>query len=75
MDKNSKKQELLEIVKKLTNEYKQEWLLRVEIVELLTKDDLLLEEQIILKEQLEEIKLFHEEYPFLIERGLMLASY
>lgn len=75
MDKNSKKQELREIVKKLTNEYKQEWLLRVEIIELLTKEDLLLEEQIILKEQLEEIKLLHEEYPVLIERGIMLAGY
>ena len=75
IDKNSKKQELLAIIKRLTNEFKQEWLLRVEVIEILTKCDLLPEEQIILKEQLEEIKLLNEEYPVLIERGLMLASY
>lgn len=67
--------ELIPIIEKVSTEFKDDWLLRVEIMELLVKNNLLPEEQVLLKEQLEVIKNLHEEYPTLIERGLMLANY
>lgn len=69
------KEDLLDVIEKLTNEYQQDWLLRIEIIELLTKQNLLPEKQALLKEQLEKIKPLNEEFPVLIERGLMLAEY
>jgi phenylalanine-4-hydroxylase len=64
-----------EVIEKLTTEFKEDWLLRIEILELLVKQNLLPENQILLKKQLEDIKLLHEEYPVLIERGLLLTAY
>jgi phenylalanine-4-hydroxylase len=72
---NQLENELLPIIEKLVTGYKQDWLLRVEIMELLTKYRLLPDKQEMLKEQLEEIKKLHEEYPMLIKRGLILANY
>jgi phenylalanine-4-hydroxylase len=69
------KDQLLEVIEKLTNQYQQDWLLRIEVIELLTKHKILPEKQALLKEQLEEIKHLNKEYPVLIERGLMLAQY
>lgn len=69
------KEDLLDVIEKLINEYQQDWLLRIEIIELLTKQNLLPEKQSLLKEQLEKIKPLNEEFPVLIERGLMLAEY
>ncbi|MCM3691233.1 aromatic amino acid hydroxylase [Neobacillus niacini] len=65
---------LEEVIGKLTTEFKKDWLLRIEIMELLVKQNLLPEKQVLLKKQLEDIKLLHEEYPVLIERGLMLTA-
>ncbi|MGX6443318.1 aromatic amino acid hydroxylase [Neobacillus sp. K501] len=67
--------ELLPIIEKVSTEFKDDWLLRVEIMELLVKNNLLPDQQVLLKQQLEAIKKVHEEYPILIERGLMLAAY
>ncbi|MEY2195036.1 hypothetical protein AB7942_20180 [Neobacillus sp. BF23-41] len=49
--------------------------LRIELIELLIKQNLLPENQEMLKNQLEEIKHIHEEYPVLIQRGLKLGKY
>lgn len=65
---------ITEVIEKLTTDYQEDWLLRIEIMELLVKNNLLPEKQLLLKEQLEEIKLIHDEYPVLIERGLMLTK-
>ncbi|MEH7255479.1 aromatic amino acid hydroxylase [Neobacillus niacini] len=65
---------LEEVIQELTNNYMDDWLLRIEVMELLVKYDLLPDKQLLLNKQLEEIKLLHEEYPVLIERGLMLAN-
>ncbi|PAE44200.1 aromatic amino acid hydroxylase [Bacillus sp. 7884-1] len=64
---------LTEVIEKLTTDYKEDWLLRIEVIELLEKNNLLPEKQLLLKTQLEEIKLLHDEFPVLIERGLLLA--
>jgi phenylalanine-4-hydroxylase len=64
---------LTEVIEKLTTDYKEDWLLRIEVIELLVKNNLLPEKQLLLKKQLEGIKLLHDEFPVLIERGLMLA--
>lgn len=66
---------LVEVIEKLTTEFKDDWLLRIEIMELLVKQKLLPDQQLLLKKQLEDIKLLQEEYPVLIERGLMLTGY
>lgn len=65
---------LLEVIGKLTSEYKEDWLLRIEVMELLVKHNLLPDKQLLLKNQLEDIKLLHEEFPVLIDRGLMLTK-
>jgi phenylalanine-4-hydroxylase len=67
--------DITEVIEKLTTDFKEDWLLRIEVMELLVKHNLLPEKQTLLKKQLEGIKLLHEEYPVLIERGLMLASF
>lgn len=64
---------LTDVIEKLTTDYKEDWLLRIEVMELLEKNKLLPEKQLLLKKQLEEIKLLHDEFPVLIERGLLLA--
>ncbi|TDL63061.1 aromatic amino acid hydroxylase [Rhodococcus qingshengii] len=64
---------LTNVIEKLTTDYKEDWLLRIEVMELLEKNNLLPEKQLLLKKQLEEIKLLHNEFPILIERGLLLA--
>jgi phenylalanine-4-hydroxylase len=66
--------DITEVIEKITTEFKDDWLLRIEVMELLVKHNLLPEKQLLLKKQLEEIKLLHEEFPVLIERGLMLAG-
>ncbi|MEH7012229.1 aromatic amino acid hydroxylase [Neobacillus niacini] len=65
---------LSEVIEKLTTQFKDDWLLRIEVMELLVKHNLLPDKQILLKKQLEDIKLLHDEYPVLIERGLMLTN-
>jgi phenylalanine-4-hydroxylase len=65
--------DLLDVIEQLTNEFQEDWLLRIEVIEILEKQNLLPEKQQVLKEQLEGIKQLHEEYPVLIERGLMLS--
>jgi phenylalanine-4-hydroxylase len=67
-------QVLLEVIGKLTTDYKQDWLLRIEVMELLVKHNLMPDQQLLLKNQLEDIKHLHEEFPVLIERGLMLTN-
>jgi len=64
---------LTEMIEKLTTDYKDDWLLRIEVMELLVKNNLLPDKQLLLKKQLEEIKLLHDEFPVLIERGLLLT--
>lgn len=66
---------LTEVIETLTTEFKDDWLLRIEVMEMLVKHNLMPEKQLLLKKQLEEIRLLHEEYPVLIERGLMLAAF
>jgi phenylalanine-4-hydroxylase len=66
--------DITEVIEKLTTDFKDDWLIRIEVIELLVKHNLLPEKQLLLKKQLEEIKLLHEEFPVLIERGLMLAG-
>jgi phenylalanine-4-hydroxylase len=65
---------LTEMIEKLTTDYKDDWLLRIEVMELLVKNNLLPDKQLLLKKQLEEIKLLHDEFPVLIERGLLLTK-
>ncbi|MFJ5762145.1 aromatic amino acid hydroxylase [Neobacillus sp. NPDC093182] len=65
---------LVEVIEKLTTEFKEDWLLRIEIMEILVKRNLLPDQQLLLRNQLEDIKLFHEEFPVLIDRGLMLTN-
>jgi phenylalanine-4-hydroxylase len=65
---------LMEVIEELTSAYKDDWLLRIEVMELLAKNNLMPEKQLLLKKQLEDIMLLDEEYPVLIERGLMLAQ-
>lgn len=65
---------LVEVIEKLTTEFKEDWLLRIEIMEILIKRNLLPDQQLFLKNQLEDIKLLHEEFPVLIDRGLMLTN-
>ncbi|CRK83192.1 aromatic amino acid hydroxylase [Neobacillus massiliamazoniensis] len=71
----SQKDELSGVIEILTNDFPHDWLLRIEVIELLEKHNLLPEEKTLLKEQLEKIKHLDEEFPVLIERGLMLAPY
>jgi phenylalanine-4-hydroxylase len=71
----SQKDELSGVIESLTNDFPHDWLLRIEVIELLEKHNLLPEEKTLLKEQLEKIKHLDEEFPVLIERGLMLAPY
>ncbi len=67
-------EEIMKVIEELTSVYKEDWLLRIEVMELLAKNNLLPDKQLLLKKQLEDIMLLHEEYPVLIERGLMLAQ-
>jgi phenylalanine-4-hydroxylase len=71
---NDIEQVLLEVIGKLTTDYKEDWLLRIEVMELLVKHNLMPDQQLLLKKELEDIKLLHEEFPVLIERGLMLTN-
>jgi phenylalanine-4-hydroxylase len=71
---NDIEQVLLEVIGKLTTDYKEDWLLRIEVMELLVKHNLMPDKQLLLKKELEDIKLLHEEFPALIERGLMLTN-
>jgi phenylalanine-4-hydroxylase len=66
---------LIEVIEILTADYNEDWLLRIEVIELLVKHNVLQDKQELIKKQLQEIKLLHEEYPVLIERGLMLAAF
>jgi phenylalanine-4-hydroxylase len=68
-------EELLEVIEVLTKNFPEDWLLRIEVIEILTMHNILKAKQDLLKEELEKIKLLHEEYPVLIDRGLMLAAY
>ncbi|WP_433751053.1 aromatic amino acid hydroxylase [Falsibacillus pallidus] len=65
---------LQRIIGQLTSEFPHDWLLRVEIMEILRDSTLLLDEQELISKQLEEIKLLDEEWKVLIERGLKLAE-
>jgi len=65
--------DLSEVIVRLTTKFHKDWLLRIEVIELLAKHNLWPDKQKMLRKQLEEIKQLHEEYPVLIERGLMLA--
>jgi phenylalanine-4-hydroxylase len=65
--------DLSEVIVRLTTKFPKDWLLRIEVIELLAKHNLWPDRQKMLRKQLEEIKLLHDEYPVLIERGLMLA--
>jgi phenylalanine-4-hydroxylase len=67
--------ELLLVIEALTKDFPEDWLLRIEVIELLVKHNILIEKQELLKAELEGIKELHEEYPVLIDRGLMLATY
>jgi phenylalanine-4-hydroxylase len=71
---NDIEQVLHEVIGKLTTDYKEDWLLRIEVMELLVKHNLMPDQQLLLKKELEDIKLLHEEFPVLIERGLMLTN-
>jgi phenylalanine-4-hydroxylase len=64
---------LTEVIEQLSTEFPEDWLLRIEVMELLVKHNLLPDKQNLLRKQLEDIKHLHEEYPVLIERGLMLV--
>ena len=66
--------ELVDVIDVLTNDFQDDWLLRIEVMELLVKRNLLQDKQVLLKKQLEDIKPLHEEYPVLIERGLLLTN-
>jgi phenylalanine-4-hydroxylase len=66
---------LTEVIEKLSTDFPEDWLLRIEVMELLVKHNLLPDKQNLLRKQLEDIKHLHEEYPVLIERGLMLAQH
>jgi phenylalanine-4-hydroxylase len=66
---------LTEVIEQLSTEFPEDWLLRIEVMELLVKHNLLPDKQNLLRKQLENIKHLHEEYPVLIERGLMLAQH
>ncbi|MEC1525026.1 aromatic amino acid hydroxylase [Neobacillus niacini] len=65
---------LLEVLGELTRDYKDDWLLRIEVMELLVRHNLMPDQQLLLKTQLEDIKLLSEEFPVLIDRGLMLTN-
>lgn len=65
-------EEIKAVIETLTNKYPKDWLLRIEILELLADRNILQDKQKEIREQLEEIKSLHEEYPVLIERGLKL---
>ncbi|WP_425454725.1 aromatic amino acid hydroxylase [Falsibacillus pallidus] len=65
---------LQRIIGQLTSEFPHDWLLRVEIMEILRDSTLLLDEQELISKQLEEIKILDEEWKVLIERGLKLAE-
>lgn len=65
--------DLSEVIVRLTTKFHKDWLLRIEVIELLAKHNLWPDKQKMLRKQLEDIKQLHEEYPVLIERGLMLA--
>ncbi|WP_243291018.1 aromatic amino acid hydroxylase [Bacillus sp. FJAT-47783] len=64
---------LLNVIETLTKQFPNDWLLRIEVIELLADKGILREKQKILIEQLEEIKPLNDEYPVLIERGLKLV--
>ncbi|MDR7078273.1 phenylalanine-4-hydroxylase [Neobacillus niacini] len=68
------KAELVDVIDELTNDFQDDWLLRIEVMELLVKRNFLQDKQVLLKKQLEDIKPLHEEYPVLIERGLLLTN-
>ena len=72
---NDFEKELSMVIETLTKDFQNDWLLRIEVIELLSKKGLLLEKQNLLKEQLEKIKQLHEEFPILIDKGLMLSDF
>jgi phenylalanine-4-hydroxylase len=72
---NDLEKDLLSVIEVLSRDFPEDWLLRIEVIEILTKYNILKPKQDLLKEELEKIKHLHEEYPVLIERGLMLATY
>ena len=63
---------LLTIIDTLTTDFPNDWLLRLEILELLSKKNILSDQQKLLRQQLEKIKHVNDEYPVLIDRGLKL---
>jgi phenylalanine-4-hydroxylase len=68
-------EELVEVINQLTNQFPEDWLIRIEVMELLVKHDILHEKQELLKQQLEAIKTLHKEFPVLIDRGLKLVYF
>lgn len=74
IDSDVMKQRLNQVFEMLSVEFPQDWLLRVEIIELLEQQNLFPSWKTILLQQLNDIKKLHPEFPEMIERGLLLAK-
>ncbi|WP_227521422.1 aromatic amino acid hydroxylase [Bacillus alkalisoli] len=71
-NKNTIENKLSEVMTKLTLHHPNDWLLRVEVLELLKQKNILHEEQLVLLNELEKLKALDQELFELIERGLKI---
>ena len=71
-NKHTIENKLSEVMTKLTQHHPNDWLLRVEVLELLKQKNILHEEQLVLLNELEKLKALDQELFELIERGLKL---
>lgn len=67
--------ELTKIVSQLTLKFPQDWLLRVEILELIERNNLQSELKVQLQKELEQLKTTSKEMNELIERGLKIVQH
>jgi phenylalanine-4-hydroxylase len=66
--------DLSDVITTLSLNYPNDWLLRLEIFEILKKKNMLLEQQAMLARELNQLKLQDTEFSELIERGLKLIQ-
>ncbi|MGG3469740.1 aromatic amino acid hydroxylase [Neobacillus pocheonensis] len=65
---------LKRVLEKLSAYFPEDWLLRVEILELMEQQRVLSSWKNVLLQQLDNIQKLHPEYPELIQRGILLAK-
>lgn len=74
MNREDMEKGLKRVLDKLSADFPEDWLLRVEIIEIMEQQSVLTSSKNVLLQQLDDIQKLHPEFPVLIQRGLRLAK-